>query len=112
VAVSAGLWYLNTDVNGYLGISGVLHTLLFAGLLLSFRHSPLINGVVFVAMAARLWSEQQPEYDIYYMQETIGGAVMVDAHLYGALASLPVTLLLWRSSQRRQLRFRAADQAT
>jgi rhomboid family GlyGly-CTERM serine protease len=111
LAVGVGLWFLNPEVRSYVGISGVLHTLLFAGLLLSFRHSPLINGIVFAAMAARLWSEQQPGYDVYYMQDTIGGAVMVDAHLYGALASLPVVLLCWRASQARQLRFRAADVA-
>lgn len=109
VAVGAGLWLLNVGVGRYVGISGVLHTLLFAGLLLSFRHTPLINGVVFVAMAFRLWSEQQPGYDVNYMQAAIGGSVMVDAHLYGALAALPVTALLWRRSQVRQARFRAAD---
>lgn len=109
VAVGAGLWLLNDEVGRYVGISGVLHTLLFAGLLLSFRHTPLINGVVFVAMAFRLWSEQQPGYDVNYMQAAIGGSVMVDAHLYGALAALPVTALLWRRSQARQARFRAAD---
>ncbi len=107
IAVGFGLWFLNPEVRYYVGISGVLHTLLFAGLLLSFRHTPWINGIVFVAMAARIWAEQQPGYDIHYMQATIGGAVMVDAHLYGALAALPVTLLLWRRSQARQARFRA-----
>ncbi len=107
IVVGFGLWFLNPEVRYYVGISGVLHTLLFAGLLLSFRHTPLINGIVFVAMAARIWAEQQPGYDINYMQAAIGGAVMVDAHLYGALAALPVTLLLWRRSQARQARFRA-----
>jgi len=111
LAVGAGLWFLNPGLPGYLGISGVLHTLLFAGLLLSFRHSPLINGVVFAAMSARLWSEQQPDYDVLQMQDVIGGAIAVDAHLYGALASLPVVALCWRASQARQARFRAADSA-
>lgn len=105
--VGAGLWYLNPEVYGYLGISGVLHTLLFAGLLLSFRHTPLINGIVFAGMAFRLWSEQQPAYDADYMRDLIGGSVLVDAHLYGALAALPVTALLWRRSQVRQARFHA-----
>lgn len=111
LAVGGGLWFLNPDVERYVGISGVLHTMLFAGLLLSFRHTPVINGIVFVAMAARIWTEQQPAYDVNYMQATIGGSVMVDAHLYGALAAVPVTLLLWRASQVRQARFRSADQA-
>lgn len=111
VLVGAGLWYFSPELTGYVGISGLLHTLLFAGLLLSFRHSPWINGIVFVAMSARIWQEQQPGYDIHQMMSVIGGAVAVDAHLYGALASLPVTLLLWRRSQARQARFRAADEA-
>lgn len=109
LAVGGGLWLLNPALQGYLGISGVLHTLLFAGLLLSFRHSPVVNGVVFAAMCARLWSEQQAGYDVLQMQDVIGGAIAVDAHLYGALASLPVAALCWRSSQARQMRFREAD---
>lgn len=109
LVVGGGLWLFNPDVSRYVGISGVLYTLLFAGLLLSFRHTPLINGIVFVGMAYRLWSEQQPGYDVNYMQSSIGGAVMVDAHLYGALAALLVVPLLWRSSQVRQARFRLAD---
>lgn len=111
LAVGAGLWFLNPEVARYVGISGVLHTLLFAGLLLSFRHSPLVNGLVFAVMAWRLWSEQQPGYDVLYMHDLIGGAVLVDAHLYGALAALPVSALLWRRSQARQRDFRAADAA-
>ncbi len=109
IAVGAGLWFFNPEVARYVGISGVLHTLLFAGLLLSFRHTPLINGVVFVAMVGRIWVEQQPGYDVDYMQDVIGGSVLVDAHFYGALASLPVVVLLWRRSQRRQTAFRHAD---
>lgn len=111
LVVGAGLWFLQPQVSNYLGISGVLHTLLFAGLLLSFRYNPLINGAVFAAMSWRLWSEQQPTYDVHAMQDLIGGAVLVDAHLYGALAALPVTALLWRRSQARQAVFRAADRA-
>ncbi|MFZ5757769.1 MAG: rhombosortase [Pseudomonadota bacterium] len=110
-AVGAGLLVLDPGLMRYVGISGVLHTLLFAGLLLSFRHSPWINGIVFVAMAARIWTEQQPGYDVNYLRETIGGSVMVNAHFYGALAALPVTALLWQRSQARQQRFRAHDAA-
>lgn len=111
LAVGLGLWFRDPLVLRYVGISGVLHTLLFAGLLLSFRHTPLLNGFVFAAMAFRIWTEQQPDYNVNYLYRQIGGAVLVDAHLYGALASLPVTVLLWRRSQVRQVRFRAADAA-
>lgn len=111
VAVGGTLWLLDPGIGSYMGISGVLHTLLFSGLLLSFRHNPVINGIVMAGMVWRLWSEQQAGYDVNYMQELIGGAVLVDAHLYGALAALPVTLLLWRRSQIRQSRFRASDAA-
>lgn len=106
VAVGLALWLRDPQLSRYVGISGVLHTMLFAGLLLSFRHNPVINGVVFTVMAGRIWTEQQPGYDVNYLVDSIGGAVMVNAHLYGALASLPVVLLLWRSSQARQRNFR------
>ncbi|MFZ5722415.1 MAG: rhombosortase [Pseudomonadota bacterium] len=107
LAIGLLLWWRDPQVERYVGISGVLHTLLFAGLLLSFRHTPVINGIVFAAMAARLWAEQQPGYDVNYLHDTIGGAVLVNAHLYGALTALPLTALLWRRSQERQRRFRA-----
>ncbi|MFP5441193.1 MAG: rhombosortase [Gammaproteobacteria bacterium] len=112
VAVGVALWLRDPQLSRYVGISGVLHTMLFAGLLLSFRYNPVINGVVFAAMAGRLWTEQQPGYDVYYLADSIGGAVMVNAHLYGALASLPVVLLLWRSSQARQRQFRGLTTVT
>lgn len=112
VAVGLALWLRDPQLSRYVGISGVLHTMLFAGLLLSFRYNPVINGVVFAAMAGRIWTEQQPGYDVNYLADSIGGAVMVNAHLYGALAALPVVLLLWRSSQARQRNFRGLTTVT
>lgn len=106
LVVGLALWWREPQLWRYVGISGVLHTLLFAGLLLSLRWNPVINGIVLAAMSWRIWTEQQPGYDVNYMLQTIGGAVMVDAHFYGALAALPVVALLWHRSQRRQARFR------
>jgi rhomboid family GlyGly-CTERM serine protease len=109
LAIGFLLYLRDPQLGRYVGISGVLHTMLFAGLLLSFRHNPVLNGVVFIAMAARIWTEQQPGYDVNYLRESIGGAVMVNAHWYGALVSLPVVALLWRRSQLRQRQFRGLE---
>ena len=111
VVTGLALYLCTPDLGRYVGISGVLHTLLFAGLLLSFRYNPVINGIVLAAMTHRIWTEQQAGFDVNHMQSVIGGAVAVDAHFYGALAALPVVLVLWRRSQARQARFRAADAA-
>lgn len=109
LATGLALYLRDPSLARYVGISGVLHTLLFAGLLLSIHHNPVINGIVLAVMCQRLWSEQQPGFDVNHMQSVIGGAVAVDAHFYGALAALPVVALLWRRSRARQARFRGAD---
>lgn len=83
--VSAAFWYLDTDLYGYVGLSGILHGLLVMCLLLGFSGHPKLHGLLLVLISARLIWEQMPGYNVHYLQDTIDGAVHVNAHLYGAL---------------------------
>jgi rhomboid family GlyGly-CTERM serine protease len=93
--VSAGFWFLDTDLHGYVGLSGILHGLLIMCLLAGFSGHPRLHGFLLLVIVGRLVMEQLPGYDVDYLQDTIGGAVYVNAHLYGALAGALLGGLWW-----------------
>lgn len=89
-----GLLLFNPELLWYVGLSGILHGLLLAGLL-----APLLAGrrdvlVLLVALIMKLGWEQ-----LYGpmpgSEATVGGAVVVDAHLYGAIAGGVGTALMF-----------------
>ncbi|MFN3713971.1 MAG: rhombosortase [Alcanivoracaceae bacterium] len=93
--VSAGFWFLDTDLQGYVGLSGILHGLLVMCLLAGFQGHPRLHGLVLALVAGRLVWEQWPGYDVNYLYDTIGGAVHVNAHLYGSLVGAMLGGALW-----------------
>ena len=85
VAIDAGFWWLNPSLDWYVGLSGVLHGLLVAGLVAGYRESPGENLLLLVLIAAKLGYEQWLG-PLPGSESTAGGPVVVNAHLYGALA--------------------------
>lgn len=85
----------------YVGLSGVLHGLLLAGMLAGWRtgqrDAPLIIALVVVKLA---W--EQVSGPLPGSAEAAGGPVVVDAHLYGALGGMLAFLLVlaWRARSR------------
>lgn len=93
LAVGLGLLLLDPGVQWYVGISGVLHALFAsAALRLMFRGEWLAGLALAAALGGKLALEQQVG--------DIGAAtllkvpVLVDAHLYGALAGAAITIAL------------------
>ena len=88
MAVGVGTLLWNPELFFYRGLSGVLHGLIVAGLLLnSFRNrwlSFLFVGLVF----AKIAHEHQADFQENQLQALLPVAVAVDSHLYGALAGL------------------------
>ncbi|KAA1172883.1 rhombosortase [Marinobacter salinexigens] len=84
MGLSLTLLLLNSDVEWYVGFSGVLHGLLIAGALLSRRHNPLLSALVVLVVVIKLAFEQilGPNPDLV---QFIGSPVLVEAHLYGAV---------------------------
>lgn len=83
----------------YVGLSGVLHGLLVAGVLAGWRagmrDAPLIIGLV---AAKLLW--EQVSGPLPGSTEAAGGPVVVDAHVYGAIAGVVAWLIIaWRARQ-------------
>ncbi len=91
--IDAGFWWLDERLEWYVGMSGLLHGLLAAGLLAGSRDrrgESLALGLLLVGKLA--W--EQLFGALPGSAEAAGGAVVVDAHLYGALGGAAAAVLL------------------
>jgi len=82
LAISSGLWWLSPRVVWYVGLSGVLHSVMGAGAAKHLFERSWDRWILIAFLCAKLAYEQ------------LGGPepplVVVDAHLYGALAGFTV----------------------
>jgi rhomboid family GlyGly-CTERM serine protease len=83
VAIDAGLYLLDPDVLWYVGLSGVLHGLVAAGALALLLQREVIGAVLALGLAAKL-SFEQLVGPVPFTAQSVGGPVVVAAHLYGA----------------------------
>ncbi len=97
--IDAAFWWLVPQLDWYVGLSGVLHGLLVAGLLAGLRDAPLESTLLLLAIAAKLAWEQFAG-PLPGSAETAGGPVVVDAHLYGAVGGLAGAGVAWFGSTR------------
>ncbi len=88
VVVGSGVYLLNPEYDTYAGLSGVLHGLIVAGLLVNKRHPYWVNAVFIALTFAKIFHEQQAGHNATQLQELLPVAVAYDAHLYGAVAGL------------------------
>ncbi len=99
--VDAGLWLFHPQLVWYVGMSGFLHGLLAAGIVKGFQFLPreaLLGGmVVLVKIVYEQMLGPMPG-----SEQSAGGNVVVDSHLYGALAGLGVAAVFWNSGKASQ----------
>lgn len=93
LGTSAGLWFFSPEVIGYVGLSGALHGLAVAGAILDMRNVLISNVVLLTGVAGKLIWEQSSFYS-NSMSEIIGGHVLVNSHLFGAIAGAAIGLIL------------------
>ncbi|MDB6092104.1 MAG: rhombosortase [Gammaproteobacteria bacterium] len=90
-AIDAGLWLRDSTVAWYVGSSGALHGVMAAGTLAHLRRRDVDGWILAVFIVLKLsyeqWTGALPFADG-------GAAVVVDAHLYGALGGLAVATFL------------------
>lgn len=92
VLVHVGLWFFSPSITWAVGLSGVLHGL---AVLVIARHPGLlwqVRTIAIVALLAKVLLEQLALFPSA-SGALIGGRVLVDAHLYGALAGLGILAL-------------------
>ena len=98
VAIDCGLWFRDPGVAWYVGASGVLHGLMAAGVIAYVRRSDPLGWIMAVLLAAKLGYEQLHGPLPFAGR---GVPVVVDAHLYGALAGVLIAIFLNCSERQR-----------
>lgn len=85
VGIDAGLWLLDPGLEWYVGLSGLLHGMLLAGIVvlsLAGSRDLLVLGLLVAAKV--VW--EQLNGPLPGSEGLAGDAVVVNAHLYGALS--------------------------
>lgn len=100
--VSAGMWAVDPHLQWYVGLSGVLHALLVAGALAGAGQRTGEMTVLLALVSIKLaW--EQVSGPLPGSEISAGGPVVVDAHLFGALAAVVPGLIWLKLSPRRPL---------
>lgn len=90
LVISAGLWFLDPQLEWYVGASGALHGVMTAGTLAHLRRRDLDGWILAAFIVAKLAYEQ-----VAGSMPFAGSAnTVVDAHLYGALGGLALAFFL------------------
>ena len=100
--IDIAFWYLNPELYWYVGMSGLLHGFLVAGIIPRLRALDIETGILLLLLIAKIGYEQF-NGPVPGSETTSGGPVVVDAHLYGALGGVLGAILAgirgrWRAS--------------
>lgn len=91
LSVSSGLLLKSPQVHWYVGLSGLAHGLFLAGACGLIRQNLIGGATGLVGLAFKLWHEQTSGA-LAGSEALVGGAVIVDAHLFGALGGMLAAL--------------------
>lgn len=93
MGVGLGLYLRDPHVLGYVGFSGTLHGLIIAGCLADLKHYPKSAALLLVLVTGKLvW--EQISGALPGSESMAGGAVVVNSHLYGAIAGAIIGAVL------------------
>ena len=91
--IDLGFWFLDAGLAWYVGMSGLLHGVLVAGILSRSGSVPAESIALGVVIAGKIAYEQMIG-PLPGSETSAGGAVVVNAHLYGAIAGIIAAGLL------------------
>ena len=92
--VGLGLYWFHPELVWYVGLSGVLHGLFIYGAMREIRYYPVSGYVLVLLLAGKLFWEYM-NGALPGSEEMTGGRVIVEAHLYGAIAGLVAIFLTY-----------------
>jgi len=93
-AVGLMLFFFSPDIFYYVGLSGFLHGLFVAGCLAEITRGIKFSYLLLIGVSAKILFEQTSGATAQ-MSELINATIAVDAHLYGAVAALPMFAFYW-----------------
>jgi rhomboid family GlyGly-CTERM serine protease len=93
LAIDAGLYFVDPNVDWYVGLSGVLHGFVAAGGLALLLRGESLGAVLAIGLCAKLVWEQQVG-PMPFTASAAGGDVIVAAHLYGSAGGLAAAAAL------------------
>ncbi len=93
VGIDLGFWLFDPQLTWYVGLSGLLHGMLAAGLIARYRVAAAESLTLGCLLAAKIIYEQVAG-PLPGSELAAGGPVVVNAHFYGALAGAAAGLLL------------------
>jgi rhomboid family GlyGly-CTERM serine protease len=94
LVIDLGFWIFDSNMLWYVGLSGVLHGLLVAGAIAGLASNRGESLAILVLIFTKVAFEQIVG-PLPGSETTSGGPVVVNAHLYGAIAGLPAGVALW-----------------
>ncbi len=94
-AIDLGLWFGSPQLEWYVGLSGLLHGMLAAGIIAGLADRSSEAMILAIVVIGKLAWEQFAG-PLPGSEATSGGAVIVDAHLYGVLGGTAVAAALIR----------------
>ncbi|MGB5719736.1 MAG: rhombosortase [Woeseiaceae bacterium] len=93
LGMDLGFWFLKPEISWYVGLSGLLHGLLAAGLAEKLRQ-PETETFILAALLLGKLAFEQLSGPLPGSEGTAGGPVVVDAHLFGAVSGVLAAILL------------------
>ena len=93
LGVTFGLLTLNPQIDWYVGLSGLLHGMFVAGVIGGIRRGDKREAILLAAIVAKLvWEQVSGPFP--GTAEMADGPVIVDSHLYGAMAGALAAFLV------------------
>jgi len=92
VVIGLGLYWFHPELIWYVGLSGVLHGLFIYGAIREIRFYPVSGYILLLLLSAKLFWEYM-NGALPGSEQMTGGRVLVEAHLYGAIAGLAAVFL-------------------
>jgi len=93
IVMNLGFWFLMPELYWYVGMSGLLHGLLVAGMVPKFRQIDVETVVLIVLLSAKVGWEQF-NGPVPGSELSSGGPVIVNSHLYGLVGGVLGALLV------------------
>ena len=103
VGISVLIFYFNPEIRWYVGLSGILHTLFVLGGLADILVRKW-EGIMFTLLITAKIIYEQNIGPLPGSEESAGGPVLVDAHMYGAIFGALIGLFfLYKNRKKRTI---------